>query len=252
MITVLRSVFFSSYPALYILMIYLQIKMIEQLGGRTEETKYVRVRYIILSTLHILKLFLTNVKLVMVHNVAAEIGEGGRAGEKPEIMRNLLRCSDAQLSSKGGSEDDLRLGVKVGGGHRDGEGPAGEDFLFQDSPVLQSLDSSSPLFLLPCSLLPRPPPPTKFPSPTHPPHPPFLIPPPPHLHPPLSFLISLPPASFQQALPWPGAQPCTGGPPSWFFSATRLLQLPGSSSLIPLIAAPPTPTHPQSPGPAVS
>lgn len=51
----------------------------------------VRVLYIILSTLCILKLFLTNLRLIMVHNLAAEIGEGGRAREKPEIMRNLLR-----------------------------------------------------------------------------------------------------------------------------------------------------------------
>lgn len=85
---------------------------------------------------------------------------------------------------------------------------------------------------------PLSPAPLKFPSPTHPPHPPFLIPPPPPLPPPLSFLISLPPASLSSKLR-PGLVPSLAqvAHPAGF-SASRLLQLPGSSSLTPLVAAP--------------
>lgn len=193
------------------------------MGTQRKQTKYMRVLSIILSTLCILKLFFINLRLIMVHNLAAEIGGGGGGGcwarENPEIMRNLLQEQlVAQLSSKGGNEDDLRQRVKVGRGHRDGEGPAGEDFLsprLPHAPAFGFLFTPLPLALLIAFLPPSPPSnsllPPSSPSLPHPssftsssspllPHHSSVFPPPPF------------PASF----PGPGAQPRTGGPPSWF------------------------------------
>lgn len=50
---------------------------------------HMRAPYIILSALHVSKLFLINLKTITVHVLAAEIGEWG-AREKPEMMRKLL------------------------------------------------------------------------------------------------------------------------------------------------------------------